>query len=192
MLQDFVEAVEKLIDTRINELHTAVPAEIISFDAQNSTAAVKPWGKIVLSDGREIPYPQINDVPVMFPRSGQDVAIAFPVKKGDGCLLIISEQALDYWKSNGIQNSEIKYSLTNAVALPGLFAKPTGDMTEAMSSGDVIVKNGNTSIRLSRSQIAIKGDLTVEGNLTTTKQLKGLQGVYNASGEITQCEGHTT
>ncbi len=186
MLQELVDAIEKLIDSRLNEIHTAIPAEIIEFDAKQCTASVKPWGKMVLTNGRALAYPQLNDVPVIFPQgSGQDTVIVYPVKKGDGCLLIMSEQALDYWKSSGVQNSELKYSLSNAVAIPGLFAKPSGDVEEAVKKDSLIVRNGNASIVLSHSNITIRGDVEVIGNLTTTQKLKGSQGVYNASGEIT-------
>lgn len=187
MLQDLVDAIEKLIDSHLNELHTAIPAEIIEFDAKKCTASVKPWGKMVLTNGSDLTYPQLNDVPVIFPRGGgQDTVIVYPVKKGDGCLLIMSEQALDYWKSSGVQNSEMKYSLSNAVAIPGLFAKPVGDVEEAVKKDSIIVRNGNTSIKVSRSNITIRGDVEVEGNLATSKKITGLQGVYNASGEITR------
>ena len=101
-----------------------------------------------------------------------DSVIVFPVKQGDGCLLIFSEQALDYWKSDGVTISEMKFSLSNAIAIPGLFASPPEDIKEAVKSNSVIVRNGKNKITLSDSKIAIKGDIELEGNLTLTGEIK--------------------
>ncbi len=185
MLQELVDAIEKLIITHLNEMHTAIPGEIVEFDPKECVATVKPWGKMVLTNGKEFDYPKINDVPVLFPQGGgQDNVIVYPVKKGDGCLLIFGEQALDYWRSNGTQRSELKFSLSNAVAIPGMFTKPKGDVEDAVNNDCIILRSGSNSIKLSKAKITIRGDIEVEGNLTTTGKLKGSGGVYNASGEL--------
>jgi len=153
----------------LNELHTAVPAEIVEFEPKTCTATVQPKAKMILSNGKEMDYPLVNDVPVLFQQgAGQDVVVVFPVKKGDGCLLVISEQALDSWREEGEQFSEMKYALSNAVAIPGLFKKPTSDVKDAVSDNCVIIRNKNTKIAISKKKIAIDGDIEVKGSIKAT------------------------
>lgn len=167
MLQEFVEAIEKKITAQINELHTAIPAEIVDFNPADCTATVKPIAKKVLSNGLVLDYPKISGVPVLFPQgAAQDSVIVFPVKAGDGCLLIICEQSLDYWRSRGLQSSEMKYSLSNAIAIAGLFRVPTGDVKQAIDTNSIVIRNGDSSISISKEKIAIRGNVEIEGTLT--------------------------
>lgn len=178
MVQELVDAIEKLVDAHINDMHTAVPAEIVEFNEDDCTIDVIPKAKIVLSTGKEMEYPQINNVPLLFPcGAGQGVSIVFPVQKGDGCLLIFSEQSLDYWSSKGKASSENKFALSNAIAIPGLFAKPSADILKAVRNKSVIIKNDKTQISLTGSKIAIKGDIELEGNLTLTGEIKTSQSI---------------
>lgn len=173
MMQDFVDAVCGVVDERIAELHTALPAEIVEFNQKSCTVDVVPKAKMTLLSGKEIEYPRINDVPILFPCGmGNDAVIVYPVKKGDGCLLIFSEQALDYWQSSGVLSSEMKFSLSNAIAIPGLFAKPAADIGEAVANNSIIIRNGSNKIGISKSKITIKGDIELEGNLTINGEIK--------------------
>lgn len=163
MLQDLVDAVDKLITTKINELHTAIPAKIEEFDPVRCTATVKPFGKMVLTNGKTLDYPKINDVPVFFPHaSNMSALIVFPVKAGDVCLLIFSEQTLDNWKSNGTKNSELKYSLSNAVAIPGLFAHAPDAVAESVNSEAIVVKHDKTKIKICKDKIEIEAGSKVK------------------------------
>ena len=173
MMQDFVDAVGKVVEDCIADLHTALPAEILAFNQGKCTVDVVPKAKITLSSGQTFEYPRINDVPVLFPCGmGKEVSIVYPIKKGDGCLLIFSEQALDYWQSSGVLSSEMKFSLSNAIAIPGLFATPTEDIGEAVNTNSIIIRNGSNKIGISKSKITIKGDIELDGNLTINGEIK--------------------
>ena len=173
MMQDFVDAVGKVVDERIAELHTALPAEIVEFNQDTCTVDVIPKAKITLTSGETFEYPRINDVPIVFPCGmGQDAVIVYPVKKGDGCLLIFSEQSLDYWQSSGVTSSEMKFSLSSAIAIPGLFARPAEDIGEAVNTESIIIRNGSNKIGVSKEKIAITGDIELEGNLTINGEIK--------------------
>ena len=173
MMQDFVDAVSKVVDSHINELHTAVPAEIVSVNYEDCTVDVLPKAKLTLTSGQVFDYPQINCVPVLFPcGTNKDAVIVYPIQKGDGCLLVFSEQSLDYWKSSGVTSSELKFSLSNAIAIPGLFAKPSSDIVEAAKTKSIIIRNGDAKISLSKDKITIKGDIELEGNLNINGEIK--------------------
>lgn len=180
MLPELVKAIEDLVKSCLNEIHTALPAEIVDFDAKECTATVHPKAKMVLTNGKIIDYPQITDVPVMFQQgAGRDVAVVFPVNKGDGCLLIISEQTLDMWKEEGEQYSEMKYSLSNAIALPGLFSKPPQDIRDAMEHDCIIVRNGETKLVVSKNHIGIDADVKIRGSLQVSGSVSENQNSLN-------------
>lgn len=72
--------------------------------------------------------------------------VAFPVKPGDGCYLVISEQSLDYWMYGQETGTNLKFDLTNAVAIPGLFAKANTVVAEACSQDAIIVDVSGTRL----------------------------------------------
>lgn len=96
MMQEFVDQINKTARSATDDMHTALPGEIKSYDPGKGVATVLPKAKFTKPDGRTMDFPEISGVPVMFPQS-KNVTIAWPVKAGDGCLLVFSEQALDYW-----------------------------------------------------------------------------------------------
>ena len=92
MLQEFSQQVEDTARAAVNQIHTALPGEIVSFNPGAGTAVVKPSGKFVTSDGVELAYPPITDAPVAFPFcQSAGIGIAFHVKPKDDCLIIFSE-----------------------------------------------------------------------------------------------------
>ena len=173
MLQEFVEAIDRLVQDKICDIHTAVPAEVVEFNQDDCTVDVLPRAKMITSKGKQFDYPRLNNVPLLFPcGAGLESTIVFPVKKGDGCLLIFSEQALDCWRNNGFASAEMKFDLSNAIAIPGLFANPSPDTREASLTDSIIIRNGANKVSISRSKIAIKGDIELDGNLTLTGEIR--------------------
>ncbi len=174
MIQEAVEEIERTAKSVMNEVHTALPGDIVSFDPGKGVAVVKPCGRYVTSGGSSIEYPVITEVPVVFPFSqSAGAGIAFPVKAGDSCLLIISEVELDEWRSGAMSGGSLRFDLTNTVAIPGLLRGGGGLAAKACSSGAVIISAGGAEIAVSGSGIAISGDLTVKGDIKYTGSLSG-------------------
>ena len=105
---------------------------------------------------------------------GQKAAVAFPVKPGDGCLLVISEQSLDYWMYGQDTSTNLKFDLTNAVAIPGLFTQANTVVAEACSQDAIIADVSGTRItikdgkvQIDAAEVIINGNTTVNGNFTT-------------------------
>jgi len=173
----FVEEINKTVRQEIDGIHTAIPAEIISFNAITCRATVLPKAKIRLKDGREIEYPILNDVPICFPfQQSENVAIAFPIKAGDSCLVVFCEQALDTWLEEGDTASEIRFSLTNAIIIPGLVKTPLSAIREATESDSIIIKNGDAKISLKDGKTEIKGSVSIDGDLTVLGTINNNQG----------------
>lgn len=164
----------------MNEIHTALPGEIVSFDG--ATATVKPIGQYVTSDGVSLSYPTITEAPVCFPYcQSAGVGIAFPVKKGDSCIIIISEVELDAWRSGAASEGSLRFDLTSAMVIPGLLdggsdaavratkqnaVIVTGGDTEIVVSGNGCEINaGSTTFKVSDSGVNVKGNITVTGDI---------------------------
>lgn len=181
MMQEFVEAIKKTVKKEIAEIHTAIPGKIVSFDSSTGLATVLPTMKFKKPDGTMINYPQITGVPVLFQQgAGQGVTIAFPVKAGDGCLIIIAEQSIDYWMYGQETETDLMFDLTNAICIPGLFAKANKTVTEACADNALILNADVTKIKVSKKgvsitapTVSISGNLRVDGNITASKVMEG-------------------
>ena len=141
MIQKFVQQIKNTVQESLDGVHTCIPGEIVSFDAAKCTAIVKPTGKFKRPDGQKVAYPQIAQFPVHFQQSSsQESCICFPVKPGDGCLLLFSEQALDAWRSGGEDFPDLKHDLTNAIAIMGVCRQPNELMQEAQNKDAIIIR----------------------------------------------------
>lgn len=182
MLQEFTAEIEQTAKAVVNDIHTAMPGEIISYDAGAGTATVKPIGKFITSDGKELNYPTITEAPVSFPFcQNAGVGIAFPVKKGDSCIIIISEVELDAWRSGADSEGSLRFDLTSAMVIPGLLEGGSaasekasrenaviltaGDVEVAVSGDGCKIDTGSTVLNVSDSGVKIKGDVTVDGTV---------------------------
>lgn len=121
------------IESRLRDVHTAMPGIIESFDPVAQTASVQPAIKRVFKTqeaDKEIltptDLPILINVPVVQPRGG-GFSLTFPIAKGDECLLIFCERSIDYWHQNsGIQLPGGKrfHHLSDAIAYVGLSSIP--------------------------------------------------------------------
>lgn len=178
MLQEFVKQIREEIDSRTADIHTSIPAKIISYDQSTSHVTVKPYG-VVVSGKKSVEYPMISGVPVIMPMSAvNSCGIATPVTPGDDCLLIISEQDISCWLDGSVQNIELTHDLSNAVAICGLSNKVNSFANQSTQNGIVKIYNGSTTIDVSKDCVVIKqgssevcvsnGTVTVKGNLSVT------------------------
>ena len=173
---EFVEQTKKTVEGMLTQVHTCVPGKVVSFDGSTCQATVLPSMKIKTPKGEMVDYPQITGVPVVFPQSSaQGVTIAYPVKAGDGCLIVFSEQALDQFLYDRDTGTDLKFDLSNAVAIVGLFAQGNSVMAEATNSNAVIVDVKGTRVKvqsglvqIDTAAVNINGNVTITGDLTTT------------------------
>jgi hypothetical protein len=110
------------------KLHTAIPAKVSKYDSSGPSVEAQPVVKRVYYDGTELSLPVIVSVPVVFPRTNR-FHLSFPIETGDMVLLIFSERSIAEFlqtnKESTPQNTR-KFSLTDAIAIPGLFGFKKG------------------------------------------------------------------
>lgn len=176
MLQEFTQAVKDSVKKGISGIHTAMPGEILAYDSTTGLATVQPVMKFKKPDGTTIDFPQITGVPVLFQQGAeQGATLAFPVQAGDGCLIIVGEQSLDYWMYGQETSTDLAFDMTNAMCIPGLFKKPNAVVAEACEKGAVIIDAKGTrlviksgAIEIESTNIQLNGNVTVNGNFTAS------------------------
>lgn len=165
MIQELVDSIDKRIAKHISNMHTVIPAVIDKFNEETCTVAVIPKAQYRMPDGTTIDYPKINNVPLVYPHSGT-ITIAFPVKKGDNCLLVFGEKSLDYWRYNRDTGKEMSFDLTDAIAIPSMNPLPDSIVRLAAKEHAVIVKTEGVTLKISDDGVTISGSVAVEGSMT--------------------------
>ena len=155
------------MDSRVSNIHTAMPGRVVSYDPSTNRASVQPNGDYKSEDGRNIQYPIIHNVPIQFPMGqGGTAGITFPINAGDGCLLVFSETQNDDFLGGNKGDSEDsrRHSLNDAIAIPGVYAGAAP--SNVAHPGDVCVFKGGTMLRISDGSVEITGaTLTVSGDV---------------------------
>jgi len=187
---DFVGLIKSLINDRLKDVHTALPARVLSFDAATQTASVQTGIKRLFIDNagenetiRPENLPVINNVPVIFPKGG-GYSLTFPVAAGDECLLIFVERGLDTWHDTGKDSAPLgrrMHDLTDAVCYVGLSSMPAKIPVYSDSAVRLQSDDGNSHVEIEGSEITvtatsvkidaddstITGALRVDGGITT-------------------------
>ena len=176
MMQEFVQAIKDTVRSELSDVHTAVPGKIVSFNASTGLATVLPVMKFRKPDGTSMDYPQITGVPVLFPQGyGQSATIAFPVKAGDGCLIIVAENSIDYWLYGQETDTDLSFDMTNAICIPGLFTKANADVKQACNENAVVLNcSGSKVVLKSREAVITAGQVVVNGPLKVNGDISAL------------------
>lgn len=158
------------VQSQLSNIHTALPAKIISYDYTKRKASVQPVINKKLTNDEEFEMPIISSVPVVFPHSG-GASLIFPVKPNDFCLLVFCERNIDNWKQTGLQVAPFdlrKFSLSDAVAIMGVL--PFTEISEASNNDDVklvymgseIIISANGDVKINTSNRIALGSTQAE------------------------------
>jgi len=149
------DIIKNAINSSLNNVHTALPGVIISYDPASNKATIQPaLNKNYVTGVQSMPV--LENVPIIFPSF-----IKFPVVQGDYVLLIFCERSLDLWLSVGGQVTPTdprKFDLSDAIAIPGLmpftetfpnnnnqdfFISYAGSDIKIEADGNIIIKTSN-------------------------------------------------
>jgi hypothetical protein len=183
--------IEKLVQDMQQNMHTCIPGKIESFDAAKCLAVVTPTGQFLQPNGKLLDYPQINDVPVhVLQYAGQKCTIAFPIKKGDECLLFFAEQQLDKFRDGEDAKCDLRFDLSNAIALVGLFRQTNSVVKEACDNDAMILDhNGQSRVTIKKDEQECKvqsATFTIkDGEITAKAQNIKWDGDVEITGNVT-------
>ncbi len=206
-MTDLAALLEQSYRNQQRGVHTAMPGLIRAYDAGQQRASVQPALPRNLSTGEVESLPVLEDVPVIWPRSG-GAHMTFPVKEGDGCLLVFTERSLDEWKAKGGSDAPLdprQHALSDAVALMGFVhfgggGGPAdaieihlGSCTITIDEGSVVVAapsvmvNASTvavnanSVSVDAPESSFTGNVSIAGNLGVVGDMNS-QGPLNITG----------
>lgn len=158
MMAEYVQQVNDSITEKIHGIHTAIPGKIVKYDPAKVEADILPYGKFRKNNGKWLDYPQLNHVPILFPQScSQDFRMVYPIKPDDECLILIQEESLDIWRGSGAETeNDLKFDLTNAIAIMGLFAKPQTLAKEAQDDDKLIIQKNDHRLHIKPDEVLVK------------------------------------
>lgn len=191
-----IQTLQSVIDAKLCELHTSMPAEIVSYDHAKNLAVVQPTLKRKYKGEDEaVELPNISNVPVAFQRMGP-AHLRLPIKPGQTGHIIFNERSIDGWQVSGGKidpQDPRKHSLSDAVFYPGLVPnnnpmessaaqdsvelKLNGAYIEILTSGKFKVTNGTEELFDLLVQILGKmiEEMTEQGEVDTTNTIFGPQ-----------------
>lgn len=133
-------------------LKVALPGIIKKYDYKKQMADIE-LPPDVLSDGYTMKMPTLSGVPVLFPRCG-GASITFPVKQGDGCLVVFLDRDSRQWFGGTPKEKPQTgraHSLNDAVAFVGLM--PFSQEGAATNNNDLKIEYSGSKIRLTPDKI---------------------------------------
>lgn len=141
---------------RLDNAHFALPAVITGYNASTNRATVKPFGNYQTKDGRSLPYPVIHNAPIIFPSgSSGAAAVTFPIRSGDGCLVVFSDESISgYLSGKNNPGDPRKHSMNDAIIIPGLYAN--GATSGASYPNETCLTCGGSIARMDGSHFIIE------------------------------------
>lgn len=93
-MSEALKFLDGLIEERINELHTSMPARVERFDEAKCTADVQPLFKRTLKSGQQVPLPLLMGLPTLKFKTKEKTYQPF-FESGDTVLVVFTERSLD-------------------------------------------------------------------------------------------------
>jgi hypothetical protein len=171
------ELIRNSFDFYLEDVHTCLPGRVEKYDPAEQRADVQPMiqRRLVAEDGQEIleSLPQIPEVPVAFPRSGE-FFVSFPIKQDDLGILVFSERSMELYlegqadKAGGDDPVDYrKHDLTDAFFLPGGYPWKKS-LVDAHADNLVVGKDGGLQTHYKSSEIALGEENPIEKVLLGT------------------------
>lgn len=171
-----------------DEIHTALPGRIRSYDASTQTADVTLGARRVVRAADEDTdedtseaYPILVAVPVVWPRGG-GYRVHAPLAAGDGVLVIFPESSIDRWLDSGDAGDPAiptRHGIDGAIAIPGLGFRG-GRISSAPTDGMVLGKDGGPEIKITGSEVRAGGGVALAEGPDVRAHLQAIEAALTA------------
>ena len=187
---DHEEVLRTLIDGRLQTVWTALPGIVQSYDPERCTCVVTPaimiqWQPDEASPSEDVRFPELNDVPVVWPGGGNYFA-TFPLKQGDSVLVVFAARNIDgWWAQGGIQpQPEYRgHDLSDGFALPMCFDAQRVPKFISTDSAELRSLDAEQVVRIGNDGITLKNGTSVTATLTSDAvELKAGVGAVKVQG----------
>jgi len=142
------DIIRQAFNSMASQMHTCLPGEIVSYDYTKQKANVKILLRKQLKDSEVFTYPELTNVPVIFPRTSE-FSMHWPLNSGDNVALFFSERSLDDWLNAGGTVTPLdprKFDLSDAIAIPGLY--PFSETSPAEDNENFIINFGSAKFKM--------------------------------------------
>lgn len=161
----WAEIILSAIEGRLAEVHTGLPAKVVSFDPSTQSCSVQPLLVRVTRDENgtliSMRIPVLTNVPIVYPTFGT-WSITGPLAVDDIVFLAFAERSLDNWldAEKGLEvipRPSHKHDLSDAIAIPGM--RQRGSAIPNISTENLRIANeaGTVLIELSETGARVKG-----------------------------------
>ena len=168
------EVIRRYVEQRLCQVHTAIPGEVVDYDAGTRLATVQPTIKALYESAGPIARPPIPNVRVVMP-GGNGMEVSLPLAAGDTGLIVFCERSLDEWMTQGgnvTPETTRKHDLMDAVFFPGL--AHDRNVPSGGSATDLVVRATDNSVYVkitAAGEVQIKGSAVRLGNPSATAAL---------------------
>lgn len=151
----WAEVILRAMDSRLCELHVALPGRVETYNPATQTADVKPMIRsTVRRDGTDEliveELPVIPSVPVLFPRAGS-FFVSLPVKPGHFGMLVFNERSIDRFRALGADEppgDNRCHALAGATFLPCALTPSSAKLADAHADNLVVGRDGGSAIHI--------------------------------------------
>ncbi len=173
------DVVASAMDVALQNVWTAMPATVVSYDSTLQRANVQIGVKIgnVREDGERaaVTVAVINAVPVLH-AGGGGFREVYPIRKGDTVLVVFTTRSIDTWLAKGglvDPHFDHHHDLSDAVAIAGLrdFAHP---LVNAPTDRASIGYDTGATIEFHQNEIRIGSNIGTQPTLKATTFLSEL------------------
>jgi hypothetical protein len=98
-INDLEDVLDRVRLSAARDVNVAIPATIVAYDATQQRASIRFGVFLTDTQGRKRAYPDLTDVPVIFPTSSKS-AITFPLATGDTGLYVVTNNSIENWVYN--------------------------------------------------------------------------------------------
>lgn len=156
------EIIYRALESRLCDVYTTLVARVDDYDRTSQTCSVtpvirEPHPKVDGTYAFE-ELPQIQNVPVLFPRSGP-VAIVWDLEKNKHVLLLVAKYGFAGWRKSGKVSDGIdprKHHLGSAIALPGI--EPNSDPVSFAQEGKLIIEADDIRLGKNADKLVARAD----------------------------------
>lgn len=176
--------VNRIVDEKLkNEVRTAIPGHILSFDPDAQMAQVQIGIKRLTIAGESIDPPPIIRCPV-YVYGATGGAIEVEIASGDECLVQFSMRCIDGWRNQGgvapLVSTE-RFRESDAFALVGIRSLPNVLASYENNGIRIRSKSGDAHVWIkndSSIEISSPGDITINGaTITASGDVRTASGI---------------
>jgi Phage protein Gp138 N-terminal domain/GpV Apex motif len=201
----FSVVLNDLINSSLMDVHTCVPARVVSVDYGTGYISAQPAVRTRVGVGKTLDYPLLTGVPLVINSGKSGLArITFPVSAGDMVMILFSERdPTSLLQSSGTTTADpdnmAPLGLYPIAAIPCIStasgAKPLSptDVEIYNDKSKIVMKpDGSQKISNANGSVELKADGTIIQSAGAGKITMSPSGIVNINGFIISPDGKAT